>query len=162
VRTSSHPVRLARALCVVSVLALAACGGGGSTGTSGIPNPGSNAICDSNSQGLQLARPGPGQGGVSSGTNTIEIVSSGNSDQLYQSYQQFDLILRDNFGNQIVTGPLSLVADPSGPHPYPNPPGDFYYSGTLQGGLTPGDFYTVYLNAPNTNCTPGVVGSFST
>ena len=158
-RTSSHPVRLARALCVVSVLALAACGGGGSTGTSGIPNPGSNAICDSNSQGLQLDNPRPGQGGVSSGTNTIEIVSNGNSDQLYQSYQQFDLILRDNFGNQIVTGPLSLSAPDNSNKPYSS---DFYYTGTLQGGLTPGDFYTVYLNAPNTNCTPGVVGSFST
>jgi len=160
VRTSSHPVRLARALCVVSVLALAACGGGGSSGTNGIPNPGSNQLCDFNSQGLQLARPGPGQTGVSSGTNTIEIVDNGNSDQLFQSYQQFDLILRDNSGNQWVTGPLNLVSDQSGPHPYSS---DYYYSGTLQGGgLIPGDFYTVYLNAPNTNCTPGIVGSFST
>ncbi len=158
-RISTHPVRLARALCVVSVLALAACGGGGSTGTNGIPNPGSNALCDFNSQGLQLARPGPGQTGVSSGTNTIEIVDNGNGDQLFSSYQQFDLILRDNFGNTLVTGPLNLVSDPNGPHPYAS---DFYYSGTLQGGLVSGDFYTVYLNAPNTNCTPGQVGSFST
>jgi hypothetical protein len=159
VRTSPYPVRLARALCVVSVLALAACGGGGSTGTAGIPNPGSNAICDSNAQSLQLARPFQGQTGVSSGTNTIEIVSSTDQDQLHASFQQFDLILRDNFGNQIVTGPLTLVADTGGPHPYTN---DFYYSGSLQGGLIGGDFYTVYLNAPNTNCTPGQVGTFST
>jgi hypothetical protein len=159
VRISHHPVRLARALCAVSLLALAACAGGGSSGTAGIPNPGSSNICDPDSQGLQLARPGPGQTGVSSGTNTIEIVSNGNGDTLFRSYQQFDLILRDNFGNQLVTGPLNLVSDPNGPHPYNS---DFYYSGTLQSGLISGDFYTVYLNAPNTNCTPGVVGSFST
>jgi len=160
VRISPRPVRLARALCVVSVLALAACGGSGSTGTNGIPNPGSNQICDANSQGLQLARPGPGQGGVSSGTNTIEIVDNGNSDQLFQSYQQFDLdVIDQQSGQVIVTGPLNLVSDPSGPHPYQS---DYYYSGTLQGSLIPGRFYNVYLNAPNTQCTQGLVGSFST
>ena len=159
-RTSSHPVRLARALCVVSVLALAACGGGGSTGTNGIPNPGSNQLCDANSQGLQLARPGPGQGGVSSGTNTIEIVDNGNSDTLFGSYQQFDLnVIDTQTGNEIDTGPLNLVSDPSGPHPYSS---DYYYSGTLQGSLQPGRFYNVYLNAPQTNCSRGLVGSFST
>ena len=159
-RISPSPVRLARALCVVSVLGLAACGGGGSTGTAGIPNPGSNQICDPNSQGLQLDNPRPFSSGVGTNTNTIEIVSNGNSDQLYQSYQQFDLIVQGNRGDQLVTGPLSLSPPDNGNKPFAS---DFYYTGTLQNGsLQFGETYTVYLNAPNTACTAGQVGQFST
>jgi hypothetical protein len=158
VRTpSSHPSRLVRALFAVALVALAGCSGGGSS----IPNGGSNQTCDPNSAGLQLARPTPGypQNG-----NNIEIVAAGNGDQLAQFTNQFDLILRDNFGNEIDTGFLTLVADQNGPHPYPpGNPGDFFYQGTLQNGaLQFGRNYNVYLNAPNTNCTPGFVGSFST
>jgi hypothetical protein len=147
-----HPVRLARALVVASVMiAATGCGGGGSSST--LPNPGSNALCDSNAQSISLART-PG-----AGSNTIEIVSSTDQDQLHGFPNQFDLNLRDNFNNVIITGALSLVADSSGPHPYTN---DFFYSATLQNPVQGGVTYSVYLNAPSTNCTPGFVGSFST
>ena len=150
-----HPVRLARALAVASLVIAAGCGGGGSS-SSTLPNPGSNQICDPNAASIALARPTPGFG---QNGNTIEIVSSTDQDQLHQFPNQFDLNLRDNFGNVLITGPLSLLPDNQGPHPYTN---DFYYAGTLQGSLQPGLTYSVFLNAPNTNCTPGFIGSFST
>jgi len=151
-----HPVRLARALVVASVFVVAAgCGGGGSSNST-LPNPGSTTICDPNAGSITLARPtsGFGQSG-----NTIEIVSSTDQDQLHNFPTQFDLNVRDNFGNVLITGPLGLVPDNTGPHPYTN---DFYYSATLQGSLQGGVTYSVFLNAPNTNCTPGFIGSFST
>jgi hypothetical protein len=156
VRTlSSHPARFVKALFAVALVGLAACGGGGS---STLPNPGSNGICDPTATGIQLARPTPGfpQNG-----NTIEIVVNGNSDQLGNSQftGMFDLNLFDQFNNEIDTNFLSAVADPSGPHPYSS---DFFYQGTLQGNLASGRTYSVYLNAPNTNCQRGFVGSFST
>lgn len=153
---SLHPARVARALLLASSFALAACSGGGS---SGLPNPGSTALCDSNSAGLQLARPLPNQSLVSTNTSSIEIVDNGNGDQLASNTNQFDLNLFDNFGNEIITGTLAAVADPNGPHPYAS---DFFYSGTLNGTLLPGRTYSVYLNAPNTACSRGLVGQFST
>jgi hypothetical protein len=163
VRTfSSYPACLARALVVASLLVAGGCGGGGSstTGNSPIPNPGSPQLCNPDSQGTQLARPGPNQSGVSTATTTIEIVSNGNSDTLGRSFSQFDVQLRDNFGNVLlVTNLLNITSDNSGPHPYAS---DFYYVGTIQGQLQPGALYNAYLNAPNTNCTPGLLGSFST
>ena len=149
-----HSVRLARALVVASVVALAACGGGGN---STVPNGGNNnGLCDFNAQSISLARPTPGFG---QNGNTIEIVSSTSSDDLHGNPTAYDLNLRDNFNNVIITGPLSLVPDPSGPHPYTN---DFYYQGTLQSSLQAGVTYSVYLNVPNSGCQPGFVGSFST
>jgi hypothetical protein len=154
VRTlSPHPSRLVRALFAVALVAVAGCGGGSS-----IPNAGSNATCDSNAVGIQLAR--PTFGFPQNNANQIEIVANGNGDQLAQFTNMFDLILRDNFNAEIDTGFLTLIADPGGPHPYSS---DFFYAGTLQNGsLQFGRTYNVYLNAPNTNCTPGFVGSFST
>ncbi|MDQ6926791.1 MAG: hypothetical protein M3154_11220 [Candidatus Eremiobacteraeota bacterium] len=150
-----HPVRLARALVAASIVVVAAgCAGGGSSST--LPNPGSNAICDPNAASISIARPSPGFG---TNGNSIEIVSSTDQDQLHGSPNQFDLNLRDSFGNVLVTGPLSLVNDNGGYHPYTN---DFYYVGTLQTALQGGVSYSVFLNAPNTNCTPGFIGSFST
>lgn len=148
------PARLVRALLAVSVVAAAGCGGGsGST----LPNPGSTAVCDSNAAGISLARPTPGFSQTS--PNTIEIVANGNADQLGQFTNQFDLNLLDQFGNEIDTGFLSGVPDQGGPHPYGS---DFFYAGTLQGSLQFGRTYTVYLNAPSTACTRGIIGSFTT
>ncbi|HEY0381581.1 MAG TPA: hypothetical protein VGC72_05230 [Candidatus Elarobacter sp.] len=149
-----HPVRLARALVAVSLFAAAGCAGGSSGST--LPDPGSNAICDSNAQSITLARP---TAGFPQNGNTIEIVSSTDQDQLHGNPGAFDLNLRDNFGNVIITGALSLTPDTGGPHPYTN---DFYYVGTLQTPIQGGRTYNVFLNAPSTNCTPGFVGSFST
>jgi hypothetical protein len=150
-----HPVRLARALVVASIVVAAGCGGG--SGGSAIPGAGNNNnICDFNAQSITIARPTPGFG---QNGNTIEIVSSSGSDDLHSNPSAYDLNLRDNFNNVIITGPLSLVPDPNGPHPYTS---DFYYQGTLQSPLQGGLTYNVFLNAPNSNCTPGFVGSFST
>jgi hypothetical protein len=146
-----HPVRLARALVAASIIAAAAgCAGGSS---SSLPNPNSNAICDPDAGSISLART------PTAGQNTIEIVSSSQTDQLHGNPPQFDFNIRDNFGNVIISGPLSLVADTTGPHPYTN---DFFYSGTLQSAVQGGVTYNVFLNAPNTQCTPGFIGSFST
>jgi hypothetical protein len=148
-----HPVRLARALIAVSILAAAAgCGGG--SGNS-LPGSGNGQLCDSNAGSITVARPTPGFG---QNGNTIEIVSSSSTDDLHGNPGAFDLNLQSNFGNTI-TGSLSLVPDPSGPHPYTS---DFYYQGTLQTPLQAGVTYSVFLNVPSSNCSPGFVGSFST
>jgi hypothetical protein len=152
-------VRLFPALFGASLLlAVAGCAGGGS---STLPNSGSTALCDAGAVSIQLARPTPGFPQTSA--NTIEIVSSTDTDQLHGSPNQFDLILVDQFSsinNGLVTGPLNLVPDPGGPHPYTN---DFFYAGTISNGsLQFSRTYNVYLNAFNTQCTPGFVGSFST
>jgi hypothetical protein len=155
VRTFSHrPARAARALFAASLLAAAAgCAGGSS---SNVPNPGSTQICDPDAGSISIARPSPGfpQNG-----NSIEIVSSSGSDQLHSNPTAFDLILNDNFGQQIVTGLLNLVPDTNGPHPYSS---DFFYQGSLGTGLSAGRTYNVFLNAPNSNCTPGFVGQIFT
>ena len=154
--SSSHPSRLFRALVAVAfAIAVAGCGGGGSSST--IPNPGSNQVCDPDAAGIQLARPTPGFPQTS--PNAIEIVANGNADQLGRFTSQFDLILLDQFNAEIDTGFVSAVADPGGPHPYSS---DFFYQGTVPNGLLSGRTYRVFLNAPNTNCTPGFVGSFLT
>ena len=154
---SSHPSRLVvKALFAVAIVTLAGCaGGGGST----LPNPGSTGVCDPTATGIQLARPTPG---FPSNGNAIEIVVNGNGDQLGnpQFTSMFDLILRDQFNAEIDTGLLSAVADAGGPHPYSS---DFFYAGNVpSNSILAGRTYNVYLNAPNTNCTPGFVGSFST
>ncbi len=150
-----HPVRLARALVVASIVVTAGCGGG--SGSSTIPGGGNtNNVCDFNAQSIALARPAPGFG---MNGNNIEIVSSTDQDDLHQNPAAYDLNLRDQFNNLIITSALSLFPDPQGPHPYTN---DFYYQGALQSPLQSGRTYNVYLNAPNSNCQAGFVGSFST
>jgi hypothetical protein len=148
-----HPVRLARALVVASVIAAAAgCAGGSS---SSLPNSGSNQICDSNAGSISIARPTPG---FPSNGNSIEIVSSSGSDDLHTSPNLFDFNVRDTSGNLIaVSSTLSLIPDASGPHPYTS---DFFYQGNLSTGLAPGT-YNLFLNAPSSNCTAGFVGTFS-
>jgi len=144
--------RFVCALVLASVVGIAGCGGGSSS-----LNPGSNALCDFNSAGLQLARP---TFGFPQNGNQIEIVDNGSGDQLNQAPSQFDLDLHDrNLSGQITTTSfLNLVADPGGPHPFSS---DFFYAGTVQGSLISGHTYDVFLNAPNTNCTPGIVGTFT-
>lgn len=147
--------RAIRALVAVSLVIAAGCGGG--SGSSNLPNPGSNQICDPDAGSITVARPSPGfpQNG-----NTVEIVSSTNNDQLNRSTGSFDLNLIDrSTGQEIDTGFLTPVPDQGGPHPYTN---DFFYAGTLSQNLLAGRTYDVYLNAPNTNCTRGLVGQVFT
>ncbi len=151
---SHHPARLTRAVFVAS-LALVAAGCGGGSG-SGLPN--GNQICDSNAGSISIARPTPG---FSQNGNAIEIVDSTNTDQLNGFTNQFDLNIVDqsNNSNEVDTGFLTAVADVGGPHPYTN---DFFYAGTLNSNLLAGRTYNVFLNAPNTNCTRGLVGQIFT
>jgi hypothetical protein len=143
-------------LVLISVAMLSACGGSSSSTGNGVPPLG--GFCDPGTS-VQLARPNPNQAGVPTSTSSIEIVASGNNNTLYSSYQSFELIAVPQFGNQITTGGLSLVSDSSGPHPFQS---DFYYSGTLSGGLSPGQLYVVYLNSFTSNCQPIAIGQFST
>lgn len=150
---SISPPRTVRVVAAASLILAAGCGGGSS---SGLPNPGSTALCDANAGSIAIARP---SSGYPQNGNTIEIVASTSSDQLNQFPGQFDLNLVDNFGAEIDSGFLSATPDQNGPHPYTN---DFFYVGSLPTSLLPGRTYTVYLNAPSTNCTRGVIGQIYT
>lgn len=139
-------------------LALAACSGGGSSGTAPVPN---TQYCGDDTQ-YALARPQSGQS-IPSGTSTVEIVASGTNNQISRSYQNFDLLFvpAANSGPNVATGPLAAVSDTSGYHPFSS---DYYYSGTISApGLAPATLYNVYLNAFTSNCTPvGPIGQLGT
>jgi hypothetical protein len=110
------------------LVALTACGGGGS-GLGGIIglNPGPGPVCNAGTQ-VQLANPQPGQTGVSPNISQITIVANGNSNLLYNSYNQWYLTLTNQFGQSIPGGNLTLVSDQNGPHPYSS---DFYYASSI-------------------------------
>ena len=82
----------------------------------------------------------------------------GNSNPLYSGHNQWSVTLIDDKGSPWTGGPLGLVSDPSGPHPYPS---DFYYASSLPK-LNAGHAYHAYLSQPSGTCTPVLVGSFST
>ncbi|HXM18715.1 MAG TPA: hypothetical protein VN934_07850 [Candidatus Tumulicola sp.] len=107
---------------------------------------------------VQLANPAPNQGGVSSNIGQITIVANGNSNTLYSTYAQWQFTLVDNFNNQMTSGTLNLVPDPSGPHPYAS---DFYYQSSISP-MTAGRTWNVELVQNGNSCTPASVGSFST
>jgi len=157
----ARTVPFLRLLAVVaSLLGLAACGGGstnsGPFGTIGNPNTFS-AVCDPGTQ-VQLASPTPGQTGVSSNIGSIIVVANGNANTLYNTYQSWNVILQDNFGNTVTGGPLSLVPFNSGPHPYGS---DFYYSSSIPS-LAPGRNWNVGLVQSFSNCSPYSLFGFST
>jgi hypothetical protein len=141
-----HPVRLARALIAASVIIAAGCGGGSN---STLPNSGNGQLCDSNAGSISIARPSIG---FPANGNTIEIVSSSSTDDLHGNPGAFDLLLN----NSIATSTLSILPDNNGPHPYTT---DFYYQANLNG--IPSGTYNVFLNAPNSACTPGFIGTVS-
>jgi len=140
-----------------ALLAMTACGGGGSSGTSPVPNSG---YCGNDTQ-YALANPQTG-GNISTTGQSFEIVVNGNNNQIAQSFQNFQLVLvpQNNNNGGVTTGSFSRASDPGGIHPYPT---DYYYSAQLQSNLQFGQTYNVYVNAFTSNCTPiGPIGQLYT
>ena len=151
--------RVGKLALLASILAATACsGGGGSTGAAPVPN---TQFCGNDTQ-YALANPQNGQSTSANTNSTIEIVASGNNNQIYQSFKNFELLLvpANNNGStngQVSTGALSLTGANGAIAPFPS---DYYYNGTLQSGLQSGLQYNVYLNAFTTNCVPiGPIGT---
>lgn len=130
-------------LAATLLVALTACGSGGLGGSLGGLNPinGGGPICNSGTQ-VQLANPQPFQTGVPGNIGQIIIVASGNNNNLYSTYNQWFLTLRDQYGDLITGSNLTLVPDPNGPHPYQS---DYYYASNI-GQLPSGATWQVNLN----------------
>jgi len=142
-----------RATAVATLLlGITACSGNG-TGLLGNNNP-FGQQCNPGTS-VQLARPSQGQTGVGS-INSVEIVANGQNNTLYQTYQNWQLVAQDSFGNVISGGGLALVSDTGGPHPYTS---DFYYSSSFPN-LQSGTTYSIQLS--ESGCQGVNVGSFST
>lgn len=151
------PVRVGKLALFASLLVATACSGGSSTGAAPVPN---TQFCGNDTQ-YALSSPQT-SGTIAANTNaTIQIVASGNNNQIYQSYKNFDLILvpANNNGStvgQVATGPLSLTGANTSYQPFSS---NYYYNGTLQSGLVSQTNYNVYVNAFTSNCTPiGPIG----
>lgn len=139
------------------LLALTGCGGGGTGGLLGGLG-GSMQSCYTGTN-LQLASPTAFQTGVPSNIGQITLVADGSSNTLYSTYNQWNVVLQTNFGQQIAGGPLTLVPFPNGPHPFPS---DFYYASSVPT-LNAGTTYNVLLEQNNgLNCTAVPINSFST
>jgi hypothetical protein len=138
------------------MLALTACGGGGLGNILG-PIAGTTE-CNTGTQ-VELANPQAGQT-VSGNLGQVTIVASGNTNNLYTTYSQWNLVLKDQFGNTVQGGNLSLVSDPNGPHPFGS---DFYYASNV-GSLPSGQTWQVYLQQNSGSyCSPYLLpGSFNT
>ena len=139
-------------LSVVTALGLWGCSSGSST------SPGHYQYPCVTGTSQTLANPQPGQTGVPTTLGQVTIVAMGNGNTLYNTYTQWIVTLTDNTGTPWTGSPLSLVSDPSGPHPYPS---DFYYASNLPM-LNPGRTYQAFLSQPNASCTPVSLGQFST
>ena len=136
---------------LVALLGFAGC-------TSSANTPGQYQYpCNTGTQ-QQLANPAPNQSGVPTTQGSITIVAFGNNNTLYTSYNQWIITLTDNTGTPWTGGPLRLVSDPSGPHPYPS---DFYYASNIPM-LAAGRTYQAFLSEPSGTCTPLALGTFST
>jgi len=143
--------RTARLAALIGALGLAGCSSAANT-------PGHYQYPYNTGTQQQLANPAPNQNGVSTTLGRITIVAFGNNNTLYSTYNQWIITLTDNTGAPWTGGPLSLVSDPSGPHPYPS---DFYYASNIPM-LNAGRMYQAFLSDPSGTCTPLSVGSFST
>ncbi|HZZ64924.1 MAG TPA: hypothetical protein VFE17_05465 [Candidatus Baltobacteraceae bacterium] len=140
---------LRAALPVIVALALTACGGSGNGGLFG-----GTTLCQPGT--VQLARPAPGQ--FNSNVNSVEVVASGNNDNIHSNPGAWSAYVQGNGGTQLFGGPLNPVSDTSGPHPFTS---DFYYQSQLQQTLPSGQNWTVFLTE-NTGCGAIAVGNFST
>jgi hypothetical protein len=139
-------------------LSLAACSGSGALGGLG-PVFGNVPQCDTGTQ-VQLANPTPFQNGVNSNIGQITIVANGNSNNLYNTYGQWNIVLTPTSGgNPVQGGSLSLVDGHTLTHPYAS---DFYYGSSVPN-LTAGVTWNVSLQQNNgVSCTAVPLESFST
>lgn len=145
------------------LLFASACSGSGNSGTSPVPN---TQFCGADTQ-YALARPQSGQAIQSNVSVLVEIVASGNNNQIARSFANFDLLFvpaGNNTGSlqgSLATGSLSLTSDKGGYAPFTS---DYYYNGTIASpGLAPQTLYNVYVNAFTSNCTPvGPIGQLGT
>ncbi len=146
-----------QAIGLAAALVLSACSGsGGGSGSNPLPPGGYNGSCDPGTA-VSLASPTPNAFNVSSTIGSITIVANGNNNTLGSSYSGWSLFLQSNgFGSVSSNGNLSLVSDPSGPHPYAS---DYYYQASVST-LQQGTNYTVYL--ANGGCNGVMIGNFST
>lgn len=139
------------------LVALTGCGAGGLGNVLGpITGGGGSIQCDPGTQ-VQLADPQPGQTGVSPSIGRIVIVANGNNNNLYNTYNQWNLTLVDQYGDRINGGNLSLISF-SGPQPYQS---DFYYASSI-GQMPTGATWNVQLSEPGATCLPVPLNSFST
>lgn len=139
-----------RSLAVVLCVLFAAACSSSSTG------PGST-LCNTGTV-QQLANPLQNQTGVSPTIGQITIVASSNNNTLYNTHSQWAIQLVDNTTTVWNGQSLQLVADPSGPHPYPS---DFYYASNIPQ-LVAGRTYRVTLSQLGSACQAVNLGSFST
>lgn len=153
-------LRKAAVICVAA-LALSGCGSTGLGALGGLLGNGGGGLfssqCDPGTQ-VQLANPLPNQTNVPGNIGQITIVANGNNNALYNSHQQWQIVLQDSFGNRITGSTLNLTSDANGPHPYAS---DYYYSSTIPS-LNYGTTYTAYLNYTQSNCNLTPLQSFST
>ena len=151
--------RFLKIATVASAALLAACGGGGGGGGIGPIFGGGNGSnpyqCSTGTQ-VTLANPQPGQYNVPANVGAVTIVANGNNNYLYQSYNSWQVVLFDNYGNTIPGGNLTLVSDQNGPHPYSS---DYYYNSSFQN-LPTGVTWNAYLEQNGAANCP--LGSFST
>ena len=150
--TSIFTIGARSVIALVGTIVLAGCGG---VLGSGLGGP--NSMCNTGTQ-EQLANPLSNQTGVSTTIGQITIVANSNTNQLYNSYTQWQINLTDTFGGLINGQPLRLVSYPNGPHPYAS---DFYYASSM-GNLQSGHTYNAYLSMSNGSCMPVPLGQFST
>ena len=135
-------------MTTLAALVLSGCGssGSGNSNPGGtFPVPGGPPVSQCTGTQVQLANPTPYQSGVSPTIGSITVVANGNNNALYSTYQQWQVLLFDNFNDPPIIGnALQLVPDKNGPQPYNS---DFYYSSSLQGQyLQPGTTWTVVLS----------------
>lgn len=147
--------RLLSVLIGLGTLALAACGGSGSTLVGPTPGP----TCSPLGQ-YQMLYPKPGATGVPDNPQQIAFAAT-------TALSGWNLFLNNaNTLNNSVTTIATMQTITAGQVPSPSATPSFanpvYQSVTLVGGFSSGQTIYVWLNNLNTNCTPlGPVGSFT-
>ncbi|HTU71374.1 MAG TPA: hypothetical protein VMF11_13775 [Candidatus Baltobacteraceae bacterium] len=141
----------------VFAVAIAACGGGGTTIQAPTPGP----TC-SPGEAVQMVYPIPGATGVTDNPQQFVFAVASPLPNTWNAY----INTSDSLSGSVQTYagmetiPASNVPSPSATPSISNP---YYQSITLTGGFSSGETIYVWLNNESSNCTPlGPVGSFTT